>query len=218
MRFTPKLLAAASLAALMAPALAATPIVLDFEGIPDYTAVGDYYNGGGGTNYGVHFSGATLALVDADAGGNGNFANEPSPNTILFFLDANNAILTYAAGFDTGFSFYYTSSTAASVTVWSGTNGDGDLLGTVSLTAQYTNNCSGDPSGGFCHWDPIGVAFAGNAHSINFGGTANRTGYDNITFGSATPIVPGIPEPSTYAMMALGLAGLGVVARRRKIG
>lgn len=208
-------LAAASLAAMMAPAMAAPPIVLDFEGIANNTAVGNFYNGGAGTNYGVQFSPATLALIDSDAGGTGNFANEPSANTIMFFLDKNNAILDFAAGFNTGFSFFYTSSTAAAVTVWSGLGGTGTLLGTINLVAQYTNNCAGDPNGTFCHWDAIGVAFAGTAKSINFGGTANQTGYDNITFGSATP-VPGIPEPSTYAMLALGLAGVGFVARRRK--
>ena len=217
MRFARNLLSAAGLAALVAPALAG-PIVLDFEGIPDLSSVGNYYNGGAGTNYGVQFSTATLALVDADAGGSGNFANEPSPNTVMFFLDANNAILTFAAGFDTGFSFFYSSSTAATVTVYDGLNGTGNVLGTLSLTAQGFENCSGDPGGAFCNWTAVGVAFSGTARSIDFGGTANQTGFDNITFGSATPVVPGIPEPSTYAMMALGLAGLGVVARRRKVG
>ena len=202
------------MAAMMMPAMA-DPIVLDFEGIGNSVAVGNYYNGGGGTNYGVSFSPATLALVDADAGGGGNFANEPSPNTIMFFLDASNAVLTFAAGFDTGFSFFYTSANAAAVTVWSGTNGDGTLLGTIDLAAQYTQDCTGDPNGIFCHWDAIGVAFSGVAHSINFGGTANFTGYDNITFGSATPVT-NVPEPSTYALMALGLAGIGFMARRRK--
>lgn len=202
------------MAAVMMPAMA-DPIVLDFEGIGNSVAVGNYYNGGGGTNYGVSFSPATLALIDADAGGGGNFANEPSPNTIMFFLDASNAVLTFAAGFDTGFSFFYTSANAAAVTVWSGMNGDGTLLGTIDLAAQYTQDCTGDPNGIFCHWDAIGVAFSGVAHSINFGGTANFTGYDNITFGSATPVT-NVPEPSTYALMALGLAGIGFMARRRK--
>lgn len=191
----------------MAPASAA--VTLTFEGIPDGTPVGSFYPG-------YVFSPATLALVDADAGGGGNFANEPSPNTIMFFLDSNEAILDVTAGFDTGFSFFYTSSTAAPVTVWSGLNGDasdGTLLATINLGAQFADNCTGDPTGPFCHWDAIGVAFAGTAHSIDFGGTANQTGYDNITFGSVTP---GVPEPSTYAMLALGLAGVGFVSRRRK--
>ena len=213
MNFIKSAFAAATMAAVMAPASAAV-VVLDFEGVGDYNPVGNYYGGGAGPNYGVVFSPLTLALVDADAGGHGNFANEPSPNTIMFFQDANNAILNLAAGFTTGFSFYYTSSTAADVTVWDDVNGTGNLLGTISLAAQFNQNCTGDPTGDYCHWDAIGVAFSGTAKSINFGGTAIQTGYDNITFGSETP-VPGIPEPSTYAILTFGLAGVGFAARRR---
>ena len=215
MKFIKSALAAASLVAVMAPATAAI-VVLDFEGIGNAVAVGNFYNGGAGTNYGVQFSPATLALVDSDAGGTGNFANEPSPSTIMFFLDANNATLNVAAGFDTGFSFFYSSSTVATVNVYAGLNKTGALLGSLNLVAQHTgNNCQGDPTGTFCNWTAVGVAFAGIARSIDFGGTANQTGFDNITFGSKDP-VPGIPEPSTYAMLALGLAGVGLVSRRRK--
>lgn len=210
MKFLKHSIAAAVLAAAL-PAFAA-PIVLDFEGVGDLNAVGDFYNGGGGTNYGVSFSQDTLAVVDADDGGSGNFANEPSSNTIMFFLEANNAVLNYAAGFDTGFAFYYSSSTAATVTIWDGLNATGNMLGTITLSAQHTNNCVGDPSGTFCNWTNVGVAFAGTAKSIDFGGTANQTGFDNITFGSSTAL----PEPGTYALMALGLAGIGFTARRRK--
>ncbi|HTQ79133.1 MAG TPA: hypothetical protein VMM92_03995, partial [Thermoanaerobaculia bacterium] len=34
---------------------------------------------------------------------------------------------------------------------------------------------------------PIGVSFSGVARSVDFGGTANQIGFDNITFGSQTP-------------------------------
>lgn len=214
------LLKAALVTAAFAVALpiSAAIIVLDFEGLPNLAAVGDFYNGGppaGGTNYGVSFSPATLAIIDADAGGSGNFANEPSPNTIMFFLDANNAILTLAAGFDTGFSFFYTSSVATTVTVYDGLNGTGNVLGTLVLSAQHTDNCTGDPTGTFCNWTAVGVLFAGIAKSIDFGGTANQTGFDNITFGTDRP-GNGAPEPGTLALMALGFAALGVGARRRK--
>lgn len=208
-----RIMLAAVVLAVAVPA-SADVIVLDFEGIGDFQPVGNYYDGGGGPDYGIDFSGQTLALVDADSGGGGNFANEPSPNTIMFFLNASNAILNFAAGFDTGFSFFYTSSTAATVTVYDGVNGTGNVLGTLDLVAQYNNNCVGDPSGQFCNWSPIGVAFAGTARSIDFAGTANQTGFDDITFGSATPGDPGteVPEPAT--MLTFG-AGLAALARRR---
>jgi hypothetical protein len=194
--------------ALSAPASAVT--VLTFEGIADNTAVGNFY----APDY--IFSDDTLALVDADAGGGGNFANEPSPNTIMFFLNANNAVLNVPAGFDTGFSFFYTSSTAATVTVYDGLDATGNVLGTIDLDAQHTRGCTGDPTGTFCNWTAIGVAFAGTAMSIDFGGTANQTGYDNITFGSDRP-GGAVPEPTTWAMMIGGLALVGASMRRRKV-
>ncbi len=202
--------------ALAQASASAAVVVLDFEGVGDLNAVGNFYNGGAGTNYGIQFSNDTLAVVDADAGGSGNFANEPSASTIMFFLNANNAILNMAAGFDTGFSFFYSSSTAASVTVWDGLNGTGNLLGTLNLSAQGFNNCTGDPNGQFCNWTAVGVNFAGTARSINFGGTANQTGFDDITFGSATAGGGGneVPEPGTLGLLGLGLLGVAGLRRR----
>lgn len=192
----------------------ASPIVLDFEGLPNLSAVGNYYNGGAGTNYGVEFSGDTLAAIDQDAGGDGNFANEPSPSTIMFFLDSNNAILNLAAGFDTGFSFFYSSSTEASVNVYDGVNATGNLLASIILSAQAFEGCAGDPTGDFCNWSAVGVDFAGIAKSIDFSGTANYTGFDNITFGSATPST--VPVPAAAWLFASGLAGLVGLSKRKQ--
>jgi hypothetical protein len=182
--------------------------VLTFEGIASNTPVGNFY----APEY--TFSASTLALVDSEAGGTGNFANEPSPNTIFFFTGSETPILNVTNGFDTGFSFFYTSSTAATVSVFSGLNGTGTLLGTIDLNAQYNQNCGGDPSGDFCNFTNAGVAFAGTAYSIDFGGTAGQTGYDDITFGSA--VAGGaVPEPATWAMMLAGFGMIGFAARRR---
>jgi hypothetical protein len=199
--------------ALLGAAAQAAPIVLDFEGIGNLAAVGNYYNGGGGTNYGASFSPDTLAIIDEDAGGTGNIGNEPSPNTVMFFLNANNAVLNFAAGFDTGFSFFYSSSTAATVSVWSEENATGTLLGTLTLTAQFNQNCTGDPNGDFCNWTAVGVAFGGTAKSIDFGGTANQTAFDDITFGS---VIPGrVPEPAGLLLAGAALAALGATRRRK---
>jgi len=218
MRFLKTALAAVAFAAIVAPASAAI-ITLDFEGAGDQAALLDFYNGGtdsqgnSGTNYGIEFGPNALSIIDADAGGTGNFGNEPTPDTILFFL-SGSAVLNYAPGFDTGFSFFYTSTSFdGTVSVYDGLNATGNLLGTIDLPALGTG--PGDPSGSFSNWAAAGLAFAGVAKSIDFGGTVNQIGYDNVTFGSAVP-VPTIPEPSTYALMALGLAGIGFVARRRR--
>lgn len=215
-----RLVALCGMFALAAPAMAG-PIVLTFEGVGDEAAVNNFYNGGtdsqgnSGTNYGVSFSNTSLGIIDSDAGGTGNIANEPSPSTVLFFLDSNSATLNYAAGFTTGFSFFYTSSTDATVNVWSGLDATGTLLGSIVVSAQFTDGCTGDPNGTFCNWTAAGVNFSGTAMSIDFGGTANQTAYDNITFGSAIP--GGVPEPASWALMlgGFGLVGSSLRSRTR---
>lgn len=197
--------------------VSAAVITLDFEGVGNLNAVGNFYNGGAGTNYGIQFSPATLALVDADNGGSGYFANEPSPNTGMFFLDTDNAILDYAAGFTTGFSFFYSSSVAASVNVYDGLGATGSLLATLNLMSQNTQNCSGDPTGAFCNFSPIGVTFAGTAKSIDFGGTANQIVFDNITFGSATPEVSAVPLPAAAWLFGSALLGFLGFSKRSSV-
>lgn len=212
-----KSLSAVALAAAMSPAFAA-PFTLDFEGVGDQVAILDFYNGGtdgagnSGTNYGVQFGANTLGIIDLDAGGSGNFGNEPTPDTIMFFL-TGTAVLNYAAGFVDGFSFWYTTTSFTGVvSVYDGLNATGNLLGSINLDALGTG--PGDPNGSFSNWEIGSLAFAGTAMSIDFGGTVNQVGYDNVTFGSVNPNPT--PEPLSLALVAVALAGAGVASRRRK--
>jgi hypothetical protein len=189
-----------------APAAAAVT-TLTFEGIANGAPVGAFY----APDY--IFSAPTLALVDSDAGGGGSFANEPSPNTIMYFTDANSAVLDVPGGFTTGFSFFYTSAVAATVTVYDGPGATGNVLGVIDLVAQYTDNCSGDPGGDFCNWSASGVSFGGTALSIDFAGATSVTGFDNITFGSESPV---IPEPVTWTLLIVGFGLVGTAARRQR--
>lgn len=209
----------------------AAVITLDFEGVGDLNPVTDFYNGGAGDDFDVEFSPNALGIIDLDAGGSGNFANEPTPDTILFFLTGAAATLNALNGFTEGFSFFYSSTNfVGSIDVYSGLDATGDLLATLALPQTPEgpgdpNGGAGDPRGSFGTWVPIGVSFAGTAKSIDFGGTVNQIGFDNITFGSATPgntggvqepSVPTVPLPASLPLMLAAIAvPIGLRSRRR---
>jgi hypothetical protein len=199
----------------------ASVFMLDFEGIEGVNPqVGDFYNGGAGVNYGVSFAGAQ-AWHRSDWGN--LWSNEPSPDSILVFSgdsNPNDTFLNYAAGFSTGFSFFYTSAGTSAVTVYDGLNGTGNVLATMNLLSQVSigscpNNAFVDV---FCNWTNAGMSFDGTALSVRFdqnGSNGNIQGFDNVTFGSAVASVAAVPEPETYALMLAGLAVVGAAAKRK---
>lgn len=207
------------------PAGAAT-IVLSFEGLQSSTNEGpaDYYNGGagsagttGGPNYGISFSANTITgCTEPNSCANTNSALNPSGSNIIFFLGGGASTMNVAAGFDTGFSFFYSAAfNTGTVNVWSGLNSTGTLLATLVLPtngASGTTGCLDEP---FCPYSPIGVTFAGTAMSVDFAGTNNQIAFDDITLGSAT--AGGVvPEPTTWAMMLLGFGLMGGSLRYRR--
>jgi hypothetical protein len=221
-----------SVAALMAATVAhAAPVIdLTFEGInaaypsSGYAFINNFYNGGmssdgtTGPNYGIVFSSNAQAIclnstsVSCSNTSKGGLGDPNSLEGGLFFLSGSSTFMDIAAGFTTGFSFNYVSlSDSGSVSVFSGLDGTGTLLGTINLSPN-AGSCPGYGAQ-FCPFSPVGVNFAGTAESIEFAGVANQIVFDDVTFGSSTP--GGVPEPSTWALMMLGLAGIGIVARRR---
>jgi hypothetical protein len=189
-----------------------------------------FYNGGTGgngsgpgPNLGATFSPNALALIDSDAGGTGNFGGEPSPDAILFFREGETATMDVPAGFETEFSFFYSAIySAASITIYDGPGATGNTLAVLVL--PVTPSDGGDPTGDFSPLFPIGVEFEGIARSVDFTGTANQVGFDNITFGSgilptptptATPTPTPTPEPGVILQLVVGVAGLAFLNKRR---
>jgi len=204
----------------------AVPVVLTFEGLADFESVDQFYNGGTGslgsgpgTDFGINFSNA-VAFIDSDAGGSGNFGGEPSPSTAITFLGASATTMNVAAGFDTGFSFYYSAIVAPGVVrVWSDLNGTGTLLAELALPLTPASGAM-DPTGQFSPFLPFGVAFDGIAHSVDFSGTANQIGFDNVTLGAERPLGPdqAVPVPGSLLLLGAGLAAAGLATRRRGAG
>ena len=191
-----------------AAAQASAKVVLTFEGLGNSQPIGNYYNGGGGGNLGISFGADSLALRSAitpGCGGTGIFSGQPSGCTVAFFLTGPGDVMNVAAGFTTGFSFFYADQVnhTGSVSVFSGLDGTGTLL--ANLTLPSTPNP-------YTVFVPIGVTFLGTAESVVFSGSANYIAFDDVTLGSASP---GVPEPATWTMMLLGFAGVGFGLRRR---
>lgn len=207
----------------------ASTIDLTFEGIASPAnpnpAIGNYYNGGAGPNYGITFSSNALAIclntttVNCSNTSRGGLGDPNSQGGGLFFLSGSSTYLDDAAGFTTGFSLNYTAvSQTGSLGVYSGLDGTGTLLATLNLALTSTGSCSGY-NAPFCPFVPVGVAFTGTAESIAFSGVANQIVFDDVTFGSTTPgpsPAPGVtPEPSSIALLLTGVGALGSQLRRR---
>ena len=214
-------------AALIGLASLATPavgdvIVLTFEGLGDLEDVENFYNGGTGSDggsgedYGVSFTSNARGLIDSDVGGSGGQGDEPTPDTVLFFLGGDTTTMNVADGFDTGFSFFYSAAfmDGGSVHVYDGLDGTGNLLASIDVPRTERNGAP-DPTG---NWSPFfaqGSSFEGTAMSVDFSEANGRVAFDNVTIGSE--IAAGqVPEPGTVMLLGLGCLGMGAAALRRR--
>jgi hypothetical protein len=205
----------------------ASVIVLNFAGLKGNSqeAVAGYYNGGagslgssGGPNYGVSF-GLDALVISGQPGGVGNTAQIPGgPGAnALYFQSGSGDVMNVAAGFDTGFSFYYSApNLPGTLQLWTGVDGTGTQIGSdislgLTTDGSSTLGCLGQS---FCPYEAFGVSFTGTARSVIFTGTANNIAFAEVTIGSATPGGTTVPTPATLALVGLGLLSAYVVGRR----
>jgi len=177
---------------LASPAFAATPLSVDFEKTWEYgEEVAETYAGNG-----VSFTNVLGLSNNPDET---FFSNAPSPLGVAYVqLDGvinTAAYLNVAAGVNGGLGFHYAGTDTATISAYSGLNGSGALLGTISLSA----------TGDFATWNTAVLSFSGTALSFDLTGTNGVAALDNIS---------AVPEPSSVALLLAG--GALLLARRRR--
>ncbi|MEM1250298.1 MAG: hypothetical protein AAGK22_28275 [Acidobacteriota bacterium] len=164
---------------------------IDFEGLVNGQTIGTVRG-----DIDVDFGSSWISLVDEDAGGFGNFANEPSPSTIASFLETTDPI-SFSKGVQFVELFYSADSTSLPVTLnaWSQRDGRGQKVATITGNtigvADEGAPCSGDPNGRFCLFSVLSLTSESDEIlSITIEGAAgDRFGFDDMTFCTGEPRV-----------------------------
>ncbi|MFT4538210.1 MAG: hypothetical protein ACI835_000643 [Planctomycetota bacterium] len=164
--------------------------LIDFEGMGDQTVIG-LVSG----DIDVTFGPSWLSLLDSDVGGSGNFANEPSDDTVAYFQSGADPI-----DFSQPVQFVQMSYVAAAIsipitlTAWDGPSGTGNIVDTASGSTVGTSSdgapCVGDPGGTFCLWDSISLtAPTDSIRSLTLtGAVADQFAFDDMSFCTGDPI------------------------------
>jgi hypothetical protein len=217
----------------------ANTVTLPLSGIHTGADIGTYFDGGSdsvptdgtGPNLGIAFSSNATAQKagDSQASGDGKFENNPSGQGEILYFSSSNTTAAYmndAAGF-TGLSFNYSysnnSGAAGEAYLYSGLNGTGTLLETLSLSPAATSVGCAARTDAYCTWSSAstGTAAFGTAESVVFaaaGLTAapSATGSPTIVTEFDGVAVTPVPLPAAAWFLVSGFSGLAGFARRRR--
>ena len=179
-------------------------ILTYFDGGSDSVA-----SDGTGPNLGISFSSNATAQKagSSQATGNGKFENNPSGQSEVLYFSSSNTTAAYmndAGGFS-GVSFNYSYSNNSGATgfayLYSGLNGTGTLLDTLTLTPAATTISCATRTDAYCTWSLASSAGAnfGTAESILFAATpsASTTGSPTIARPSSSAPTRRIPRTTT---------------------
>jgi PEP-CTERM motif len=193
---------AGSAAVLLAsqPASAVTTVI-GFDNVPEGTIATSQYTG-------VVFSGASVLTENSEL--NPAFPPKSDPNVVYDYLNGTITLDFTVPVSEIG--AYVTGNFSITESIYDGAT----LLGT---TATGGANATGAGTG----LDPnifLDLSSMENITSAVFtnnqGGASNTFTLDDVTVVSSTGIITnGVPEPSTWALMGLGFAGIGIAACRR---
>jgi hypothetical protein len=222
---------------LVLPALSAaqTKGIVTFGGLKNLEFINQFYDGGQGSlgsgpgpNFGLQFTANAQAIVSASRGGSGNFINNPGGYPVMFFQTGSTVTITATNGVQNAVLFYYSALQTGSATIYSGPNGTGTILASVTLP---TNN-SGCNTYKLCVWSAVGIPLSAAAGSISFAGVPDYLAIGAVHLGAALPTsmvlassqnpsVQGEPVTFTATVTAIGAAPVGNVtfkARNKVVG
>lgn len=192
---------------------------IDFEGLGDNQEIGTV---SGEPN--VTFATGWLALIDADAGGSGNFANEPSPDTVAYVPAGAYGPIDFDEGVQFAQFFYVASAISLPVTLtaFDGPGGTGNEVDSVQGDTIGTDfdgaPCTGDPSGNFCLFDILTLAAdTNNIRSVVISGAVpNQFAFDDMEYCTFIPPAPLAPTWA-WALLAVLIAGGAAWRLRRRV-